>query len=102
MPCPYHDWNNQVLFMPDVIINMDDMDAIFSVTDVMGIHRESVSVELTREDPGSINRTGGGIIELTVPETRSAQDFASELRSALERMGYVASEPEDDDEEGEI
>ncbi len=79
MPCPFANWKNQVLFMPDVIINMDDMDAIFFVTDVMGIHRESVSVELTREDPGSINRTGGGIIELTVPETRSAQDFDSEL-----------------------
>ncbi len=88
--------------MPDVIINMDDMAAIFSVTDAMGIHRESVSVELTREDPGSINRTGGGTIELTVPETRSAQEFASELRTALEAMGYVASTPEDDDEEDEI
>ena len=98
MPCPH----GQVLFMPDVIINMDDMDAIFSVTDAMGIHRESVSVELTREDPGSINRTGGGTIELTVPESRSAQEFASELRTALEAMGYVASEPEDDDEEDEI
>ena len=54
--------------MPDVIINMDDMAAIFAVTDVMGIHRESVSVDLTREDPGSINRTGAGVIELTVPD----------------------------------
>ena len=100
-PCIFH-INRKVLIMPDVIINMDDMDAIFSVTDVMGIHRESVSVELTREDPGSINRTGGGTIELTVPESRSAQEFASELRTALEAMGYVASEPEDDDEEDEI
>ncbi len=85
--------------MPDVIINMDDMAAIFSVTDAMGIHRESVSVELTREDPGSINRSGSGVIELTVPETRSAEDFASELKTALEAMGYVAAEPQDDDEE---
>ena len=86
--------------MPDVIINMDDMAAIFAVTDVMGIHRESVSVDLTREDPGSINRTGAGVIELTVPETRSAQDFATELQTALEAMGYVAAPPEEDDEEG--
>ena len=88
--------------MPDVIINMDDMAAIFSVTDAMGIHRESVSVELTREDPGSINRSGAGVIELTVPETRSAEDFASELKTALEAMGYVAAEPQDEDEEDEI
>jgi len=85
--------------MPDVIINMDDMAAIFLVTDVMGIHRESVSVELTREDPGSINRTGGGIIEITIPESRSAQDFASELQTALEAMGYVPTDPADDEED---
>ena len=34
--------------MPDEIITMDDMAAIFSVTDEMGIHRESVRVELTK------------------------------------------------------
>ena len=31
--------------MPDEIINMADMGIIFSVTDTMGIHRESVSVQ---------------------------------------------------------
>ena len=96
---PYaHYIRHKDLTMPDVIINMDDMAAIFLVTDVMGIHRESVSVELTKEDPGSIYRTGG-IIEITIPESRSAQDFASELRTALEAMGYVPTDPIDDDEE---
>ena len=38
--------------MADGIIGMEDMDAIFSVTDSFGIHRESVSVELSKEDPG--------------------------------------------------
>jgi DNA-binding NarL/FixJ family response regulator len=85
--------------MPDVIINMDDMTAIFVVTDVMGIHRESVSVELTKEDPGSINRTGAGVIELTIPESRSAEEFASELRTALEGMGYVPTEIGEDEED---
>ena len=85
--------------MADVIINMDDMAAIFVVTDVMGIHRESVSVDLTREDPGSISRTDRGVIELTLPETRSAQEFASELRTALEAMGYAPTEPQDDEED---
>ena len=45
--------------MPDQIIDMSDMAAVFSVTDQMGIHRESVRVELTKEDPGSIGRDGG-------------------------------------------
>ena len=33
------------------IITMEDMAVVFSVTDDFGIHRESVSVELAREDP---------------------------------------------------
>ena len=31
--------------MPDEIIRMTDMNVIFNVTDRMGIHRESVTVE---------------------------------------------------------
>ena len=34
------------------LITMDDMAVVFSVTDDFAIHRESVSVELAREDPG--------------------------------------------------
>ncbi len=40
--------------MADGIIDMHDMETIFSVTDGLGIHRESVSVELTKEDPGLV------------------------------------------------
>ena len=40
--------------MPDEVIGMDDMVAVFAVTDSLGIHRESVSVELSKEDPGSL------------------------------------------------
>ena len=38
--------------MPEGIIDMADMGIIFSVTDALGIDRESVSVELAKEDPG--------------------------------------------------
>ena len=54
--------------MPEGIIDMNDMETIFSVTDPFGIHRESVSVELSKEDPGSIAKSPGGSIEITVPE----------------------------------
>ena len=53
--------------MPDEIIGMADMGVIFSVTDRMGIHRESVSVELTKEDPGAVQAAPGGGVEITVP-----------------------------------
>tara|TARA_B100001971_G_C17872629_1_gene374001 strand:- start:326 stop:589 length:264 start_codon:yes stop_codon:yes gene_type:complete len=87
--------------MPDGIIGMQDMGIIFSVTDLMGIHRESVSVELSKEDPGLINKSDRGIIEITIPETGTVEEFAQRLRSELEGMGYEEQDldEEDDDED---
>ncbi len=87
--------------MPDGIINMEDMNIIFSVTDLMGIHRESVSVELTKEDPGAVSRTGGGKIEITVPETGATAEFAPTVRAELEAMGYTEVELDDETDEDE-
>ena len=85
--------------MPDGIINMDDMNVIFSVTDLMGIHRESVSVELTKEDPGAVSRGAGGKIEITIPETGTTAEFAPRVRAELEALGYTEVEPDDEDED---
>lgn len=87
--------------MPDEIINMADMNAIFLVTDQMGIHRELVRVELAKEDPGSIGNGPGGIIEITVPETGPILDFTARLQSELEAMGYEFQEMDDDFDEDE-
>ncbi len=85
--------------MPEGIIDMQDMDQIFSVTDPLGIHRESVRVDLSKEDPGSIGRTDGGIIEITVPETGAIEEFIQRLQDELEGMGYVAQDLDDAAEE---
>ena len=85
--------------MPDVIIDMQDMGVIFSVTDAMGIHRESVSVELTKEDPGSISRSSSGVIEITIPETGSIEEFSQRLQAELEAMGYEPQDPDDEEDE---
>ena len=85
--------------MPDGIIDMQDMDLIFSVTDPLGIHRESVRVELSKEDPGSIGRTDSGIIEITVPETGGIEEFIRRLQDELDGMGYVAQDTDDAEEE---
>ena len=87
--------------MADETITMDDMNLIFSVTDDMGIHRESVRVELGKEDPGSIEQGAGGIIEITIPSSTPTQDFANELRSRLESLGYTPGQVGDleDDED---
>lgn len=85
--------------MPGGIINMEDMNVIFSVTDLMGIHRESVSVDLTKEDPGAISRGDGGKIEITIPETGTTADFAPRVRAELEAMGYTEVDLDEDEEE---
>ena len=89
--------------MPEGVIDMSDMEVIFSVTDSMGIHRESVRVELGKEDPGSIGKDSGGLIEIIVPETQTIQEFCGRLEVELREMGYPQDpaggneEDEDDD-----
>ena len=85
--------------MPDEIISMQDMGVIFSVTDPMGIHRESVSVELTKEDPGSIGRSSSGVVQITVPETGTIEEFCQRLQTELEALGYTIQDLDEDEDE---
>lgn len=71
------------------LITMDDMAVVFSVTDDFAIHRESVSVELAREDPGAIDISERGTVEITLPVSQSPSDFVATIRSELEAHGYV-------------
>lgn len=87
--------------MPDGVIDMSDMEVIFSVTDAMGIHRESVRVELGKEDPGSIGKDSGGLIEITVPQTQNIQEFCGRLELELKEMGFIPQDPASGDEEDE-
>ena len=86
--------------MPEGIIGMQEMAAIFEVTDPLGIHRESVSVDLTREDPGSIERSAAGKIEITIPESGTVQEFCQKLQSELEGMGYTPVDLDVEDSAG--
>ena len=72
-----------------IIITMEDMAAVFAITDDFAIHRESVSVELAREDPGEVIVTDRGAVEITLPVSQSPTDFAPTIRSELEARGYT-------------
>ena len=90
--------------MAEELIGMEDMEAIFEVTDALGIHRESVRVELTKEDPGSIQRVADGMVEITLPVNESAEIFCRKLRINLEAMGFEPADTildYDDDEDDE-
>jgi hypothetical protein len=86
------------VLMPEGIIGMHDMEVIYEVTDLFGIDREAITVELSKEDPGSVGRNARGIIEITVPESGTVEEFAPRLQAELEAMGYTAVEL--DEEEG--
>jgi hypothetical protein len=89
--------------MAEELISMEDMESIFEVTDALGIHRESVRVELTKEDPGAIQKVADGMVEITLPVNESAEVFCRKLRIDLEAMGYEPSDSvlsyDDDDED---
>ena len=74
--------------MTEDMIGMDDMAAIFEVTDDLEIDREIIRVELTKEDPGSVARQPDGIIEIVVPLTTPLESWLATLKSDLEGLGY--------------
>lgn len=73
----------------NAIITMDDMAAVFAVTDDYGVHRESVSVELAKADPGSVAVSARGVVEITLPASRPPAEFAAVIRAELETQGYA-------------
>ena len=84
--------------MPEGIIGMHDMEVIYQVTDPFGIDRETITVELAKEDPGLVGRNARGIIEITVPESGTVEEFAARLGAKLEAMGYIQRDPADEEE----
>ena len=72
------------------------MMAIYEVTDLMGIDRESISVPLDRDGMGGVETLGDGTLEIRAPAEASTREWLPALRGILEGLGYEAS-PEDDE-----
>ena len=81
--------------MNEDIIGMQEMGAIFGVTDALGVDREQISVSLEKEDPGMVRRLPTGEIEIVVPRTVPVEEWLASLTSSLEQLGFSAVEPED-------
>lgn len=70
-------------------IRQEDMEAIFAVTDELGIHRESITVPLGRRDPGGVRDLGRGNVEITAPEGQDVSAWAQgAMREQLAALGY--------------
>jgi hypothetical protein len=71
------------------VVTMKEIDAIFAVTDALGIHRERLVIPLGPATPGRVRRLPSGKLEITVEAARPIQEWVKELPSliqAAERM----------------
>ena len=70
-------------------ISQSEMEAVFAVTDQLGIHRESITVQLGKRDPGSVRSAGGNQVQITLPECTPAAEWCETvLRGELAALGY--------------
>jgi hypothetical protein len=74
--------------MPDDIIGMDDMEAIYEVTDRFEIDRETISVPLEKSGPGSVSANDDGTIEIVAPATVPIRDWQPVLQAGIETLGF--------------
>ncbi len=75
----------------DDTITMDDMAEVYELTDALGIDREAINVELTKEDPGSWGRGDGGMMKrevfaITLPLTQPLDAWLPTLKQGLEAL----------------
>ena len=58
---------------------MREIDAIFAVTDGLGIHREQLVIPLGPASPGRVRRLPNGKLEITVDAARRIEEWVTEL-----------------------
>ncbi len=78
--------------MPDDIIGMDDMMAVFEVTDRFGIDREQISVLLEKSGLGAVRKDASGGVEIVVPAQVPTREWLPTLQAELERLGFQLQE----------
>jgi hypothetical protein len=69
--------------MPLEVVTMKEIDAIFEVTDGLGVHRESLVIPLGPASPGRVRRLPNGKLEITVDADRSIEDWVKELPALI-------------------
>ena len=82
--------------MTEDIIGMEDMMAVYEVTDQFEIDRETISVPLEKEGSGSVQRQPNGGAEIIVPATVPVREWLPTLKGELERAGFQLAETEEE------
>lgn len=78
--------------MSDEIIGMDDMMAVYRVTDEFGIDRESISVPLDKGPAFAASKQPDGSVEIVVPAGEASDGWLSLLRERLLELDFEAVE----------
>jgi hypothetical protein len=64
-------------------VTIREIEAIFAVTDRLGIHRESLVIPLSPRHPGRVRRMPNGKIEIVVERDGSFEEFLAGLEGEL-------------------
>jgi hypothetical protein len=69
------------------VVSMKEIDAIFAVTDALGIHREQLTIPLGPASPGKVRRLPNGKYEITVEAERPLDEWLKELPALIAAAG---------------
>ena len=61
------------------VVTMKEIEAIFAVTDGLGIHREMLVIPLGPASPGRVRRLPSGKLEIIVDADRPIEEWVKEL-----------------------
>ncbi|HSF07075.1 MAG TPA: hypothetical protein VLG10_14915 [Methylomirabilota bacterium] len=65
------------------VVTMREIDAIFAITDALGIHREMLVIPLGPASPGRVRRLPGGKLEIIVEANRPIEEWVKELPALI-------------------
>jgi hypothetical protein len=65
------------------VVTMKEIDAIFGVTDALGVHREKLVIPLGPATPGRVRKLANGKFEITVDAERPIEEWVKELPALI-------------------
>lgn len=65
------------------VVSMREIDAIFAVTDALGIHREQLVIPLGPATPGRVRRLPSGKLEIIVEAERPLDQWLKDLPALI-------------------
>ena len=67
-------------------VTIREIEAIFQITDRLGIHRESLVIPLGPRHPGRVRRMPNGKIEIVVEAEGAFEDWLAGLEGELRKL----------------